>query len=182
MEYNTRNIIHTGFEMRQYQDVPAQMRSVVSMISGFNVGFLYDGAIKLIERMKKMESEGEIYPLIALTGWTETDETNTYLQVELDQLIIANLTDKDFYSEERDEYNYKPILIPVQNEFEKRIIECGYYIFQDCCSGIEFTSRQREMFFGNDVEHEGASPIDAIVYESIKLKINKQLKIKNYGL
>jgi hypothetical protein len=33
------------------------------------------------------------------------------------------------------------------------------------------------MFFGDNTEHEGASPIDAIVYEGIDLTINKSLTI-----
>jgi hypothetical protein len=177
MEFNTRTTNKGSFAIRDYQDLPAQMRSVVSQIEGYSVEFLYDGAIKLVERMRKLEQLGKIYPLIAMTGWTETEETKTHLSVTLNQLIIASLTDKDYYSEKRDEFNFKPVLLPVQNEFEYRLINCGYYIFGDSCDGIEFASRRREMFFGDNTEHEGASPIDAIVYEGIDLTINKSLTI-----
>lgn len=176
MEFNSRTQT-TDFDMRDYQDIPQQLRDVVKLIEGFNVTFLYDDAYKLIERMRAREMT-KLYPLIALTGWSETEETNTHLSVTLDQLIIASATKADYFSEQRDKYHFKPILVPIQNEFERRLINSGYYLFSDNCTGIEYASRRREMFFGDDSQHDGASPIDAVVYEGISLTINKSLTLK----
>ena len=176
MGFNTFNT-STGFDIREFQDMPAIMRAVVDLIEQKDVGFLYDGATMLVKRLKALARKGKVYPLIAMTGWSETEETNTYLSVTIDQLIIASHTKKEHYSEDRDLYNFKPILLPIQNEFETRLVESGFFIFGDNCNGIEFASRRREMFFGDDSEHEADSPIDAIVYEGIKLEINKQMNL-----
>ncbi len=176
MEFNKTDT-NSDFSIRDYQDLPAIMRAVVDLIENENVGFLYDGATMLVKRLKALAKKGKVYPLIAMTGWTETGETSTQLSVTIEQLIIASHTKKEHYSEERDNYNFKPVLLPVQNEFEKRLIECGYFVFGDSCSGIEFASRRREMFFGDGTEHDADSPIDAIVYEGIALTINKQLNL-----
>jgi hypothetical protein len=86
------------------------------------------------------------------------------------------MTRKEEFSEFRSEQRFEKFLLPLQNELEYRLKSNEFVLFKDVViDRLNYASRRREMLAGTGENlQEFSSPVDAIVYEGLQLKLIKK--------
>lgn len=165
-----------NFEAKTYQKLNEIISDVCDEITGFDTSFIFDIDEKIITRLQLREENPGInlYPAVLMTGWSDTEEDQLTITVDIDQLWIVIDTSREEFSEYRSEEKYNKILIPLMNEFEYRLKTSPNIMFKDPrLDGLSFSIRRREMLASTENEHQFNSPVDAIVYEGLQLQIIK---------
>ena len=166
-----------NFAVKKYQKLDEIMRDVCTDVQAFDVKFIYDNDETILQRIKELEGINKMtYPAVIMTGWSESEEDVHTLTVTIDQLWLIHMTNKEEFSEFRSEQRFEKFLLPLQNELEYRLKSNEFVWFKDAnIDSLKYASRRREMLAGTGENlQEFSSPVDAIVYEGLQLKLIKK--------
>lgn len=149
---------------------------------GKEIFFTFGNATEISEKLILMsqfaESAKKKYPLFAVfTDIKESkgNEVAHFAEVDIDTIVIATFTDKNYHSEQRLELTIKPVLVPIYEEFLEQLAKSSYFTFTDKRQILhDKTDRlswgQSAIFTDNNFASDF---IDAIEINNLKLIIKR---------
>ena len=141
--------------------------------------YIHGHKLEISNRLLKKDSDKvfkyQKYPLIALKEDIVYDVENDVERYRLNIAILAP-TVKTYKSEERDEFDVKPILNPLYDLFLDKLKESGLFFYNG--QRPEHTTAIRKYYGMSDGANSYIfnDPLDAI--ELIDLRLNKRIKCK----
>jgi hypothetical protein len=128
-----------------------------------------------LQELSNSPTEGhKKFPLIILfTDITiEKSVPGFYGSVSL-RMLVANITEPTYISEDRTELNFKPVLHPIKEELIKQIGLHGQFTYED-----ELTYDETDMYFyGSQINNKNIfnDYIDAIELKNIQVNIKNKI-------
>ena len=127
--------------------------------------------IRLSEMNKSKESKGSKYPLIALIrNFTLKNDGKTKNYTTSIDLVVANLTDPNWYGDKRRTENFEPLLEPIYSQLMLEVSECGHFLGHvdgyyphECIDDYHMTEQQST--------YKTPDFLDAIIIKGLQLTV-----------
>jgi hypothetical protein len=117
--------------------VVSAVDALTSVSIGKHINYMYGHPLEIINRLQLLtnsvdqKQRASKYPLVALFQDFEEQvgkEPGVYSEVSL-HMIIANITEPQFITEQRYEKNFKPVLYPIYQELLRQIASPSQKLF-----------------------------------------------------
>lgn len=145
---------------------------------GKTVYYMYGHPLEIVKRLQELSNSTTLqdkkFPLIILFTDITIDRSliGFYGAVNL-RILIANITQPEYISEQRTALNFKPVLHPIKEELIKQI-----GLHRQFTSENEITFKETDMYFyGSQINNKNIfnDYIDAIELKNIQVNIKNKI-------
>lgn len=165
--------------VEEIQTVVVKVNTALSAANfGKTVQYMYGHPLEIVGRLQELSNsvtlQTQKFPLVILFTDVTIDRSliGFYGSVRL-RMLVANITQPEYISEERTDKNFKPILHPIKEELIKQISIHGRFTFGD-----ELKFKETDMYFyGSQINNKNIfnDYIDAIELKDIQVNIKNKI-------
>jgi len=140
--------------------------------------YMYGHPLEIVKRLQELSNsvteKDKKFPLIILfTDITVDKSTSGFYGSTNLRMLVANITQPEYISEQRTDLNFKPVLHPIKNELIRQISLHPQFTFEG-----ELTYKETDMYFyGSQINNKNIfnDYIDAIELKDIQLNIKNKI-------
>jgi hypothetical protein len=145
---------------------------------GSNIYYMYGHPLEIVKRLQELSNsitqKDKKFPLVILFTDIRIDrETPGFYGSTSLRILVANITQPEYISEQRTELNFKPVIHPIKEELIKQIERHYQFTFPE-----NITFSETDMYFyGSSINNKNIfnDYIDATEIRDLKINIKNKI-------